>query len=262
MKKQYIVYIHRNKINNKNYVGITRQRPEERWRHDGFGYKGQIKFWRAIQKYGWDNFEHLIVATNLTEQEASELEKQLIKSLNTIENGYNISLGGSTTNHSPETLEKMRQSMLGKKHTEETKSKISQAKEKDKKPVKCIETGIIYESGAYAAKITGIDKSSISKCCQGQVHSAGGYNWQYVDEQLSRKYALIKQNNINKAKKPIKCLTTGKVYESVSAAAKDTNSDASNITKVCNGKYKTTNNLKWCFITYEEYIKEINNEEN
>ena len=256
MEKQYTVYIHRNIINNKHYVGLTRQKPEERWRHDGFGYKSQIKFWNAIQKYGWSNFEHLIIATNLTEQEASELEQQLIKSLNSIKNGYNISPGGSTTNHSQETLEKMRQSMLGKTHTEETKIKISQAKEKDKKPVKCIETGIIYESGSYAAKMTGIDKSSISKCCQGQIYSAGGYNWQYVNKELSNKYALTKQMNINKAKKPIKCLTTGKVYESVTAAAKDTNSDASNITKVCNGKYKTTNNLKWCFITYEEYLME------
>lgn len=121
----YTVYIHRNKINNKVYIGITKQKPEERWRHDGFGYKSQLKFWRAIQKYGWDNFEHIIFAEKLTELEASFLEQDLINKFNAIENGYNVSPGGSTTNHSKETLEKMRKSMTGKTQTQQTKNKIS-----------------------------------------------------------------------------------------------------------------------------------------
>ena len=244
----YIVYIHTNLINNKKYVGITRQKPKERWRHDGFGYQKQQKFFRAIVKYGWDNFSHEIVKDKLTAHEAGALEKELIKKYNTINNGYNVSPGGEITNHSQETLEKMRQSMLGKKHTEETKKKISQAKQDDKKPVLCITTNTIYESGAEASKITGIDASSISKCCQGIILTAGKMEWRFAEEDESKKYALIKANNKNKSKKPVKCLTTGKIYESVSDAAKDTNSDASNITKVCNGKYKTTNGLKWRFL--------------
>ena len=32
---------------------------------------------------------------------------------------------------------------------------------------------------------------------------------------------------------------------SISEAARDTNYDPSNIKKVCDGKYKTTNKLKW-----------------
>ena len=35
----YLVYIHTNNINNKKYVGLTKQKPQERWRHDGLGYK-------------------------------------------------------------------------------------------------------------------------------------------------------------------------------------------------------------------------------
>ena len=249
MNKKYTVYMHINKINNKKYIGLTKQSCQERWRHDGIGYKSQIKFWNAIQKYGWNNFEHKIIAEQLTEKEASELEIKLIKQYDCINNGYNVSFGGSTTNHSPETLEKMRQSMLGKKHTQETKNKISQSKNKEKIAVKCITTNIVYESERQAMLETGIDISSISKCCKGEVCQAGGLEWEYVDEILKKQYETIKLNKKDKRFKPVQCLNTGKIYQNVQEAARDTNSDPSNITKVCNGKYKTTNKLKWRFVT-------------
>lgn len=52
--KNYKVYIHTNIINGKIYVGITKQRPERRWKN-GWGYydkTGRAYFWKAIQKYG------------------------------------------------------------------------------------------------------------------------------------------------------------------------------------------------------------------
>lgn len=50
--ENYKVYLHTNKTNNKKYVGITKQSLQDRWRHDGLGYKTQQKFFRAILKYG------------------------------------------------------------------------------------------------------------------------------------------------------------------------------------------------------------------
>ena len=111
----YTVYIHKNKINQKIYVGLTKQTPQNRWRKNGEGYRSQNKFWSAIQKYGWNNFEHIIIKTNLTAEEAGQLEKDLIKSFNSIQNGYNVDGGGVTPNHSPETIEKIRQAQLGEK---------------------------------------------------------------------------------------------------------------------------------------------------
>ena len=72
----WTVYIHTCNVNQKSYVGITSKPPNIRWKN-GEGYKTQV-FYRAIQKYGWDNFTHKIIATNLTEQEAKQvLEKML-----------------------------------------------------------------------------------------------------------------------------------------------------------------------------------------
>lgn len=55
--QKWYVYMHTNKINNKKYIGITGlKRYWDRWRSDGSGYKTQV-FGRAIDKYGWENFE-------------------------------------------------------------------------------------------------------------------------------------------------------------------------------------------------------------
>lgn len=240
----YTVYIHRNKKNQKVYVGLTKQTPQARWRKNGEGYKSQPKFWNAIEKYGWDNFEHIILKTGLTAKEASELEQNLIKSFNSIQNGYNSDEGGVTTNHSPETIDKIRKAMIGKNHTQETKNKISNSKNSDKKIVICIETGIEYESAAYAMKQTGIDRSSISKVCYGTMNTAGGYHWCFKGQEP----IYIKDKRF----KSVICLNTGKIYPSICEAARDTNSDPSNIKKVCDGKYKTTNKLKWKYYQDEE----------
>lgn len=52
----WIVYMHKNKINNKVYIGQTHRTLEERSQAHGTGYKKCLLFWRAIEKYGWDNF--------------------------------------------------------------------------------------------------------------------------------------------------------------------------------------------------------------
>lgn len=67
----YTVYQHKNKINGKVYIGITKQAPEERW-NNGKKYKSSPHFYAAIQKYGWDNFEHNILFQNLTKEETRE----------------------------------------------------------------------------------------------------------------------------------------------------------------------------------------------
>ena len=48
------------------------------------------------------------------------------------------------------------------------------------KPVKCIETEIIYDSMVEASKQTNIPRPNILVCCKNHLRTAGGYHWEYV----------------------------------------------------------------------------------
>lgn len=89
MRNDYVVYIHKNISNGKVYVGQTCNL-SERWRNNGKNYFNSIKFYNAIKKYGWNNFTHEVVYSNLNKQAADKLEKELIYKYNSIEEGYNL----------------------------------------------------------------------------------------------------------------------------------------------------------------------------
>lgn len=114
-EKTYKVYKHVFP-NGKVYVGITSQPLNCRWR-SGKGYKNNIYLTRAIEKYGWDNVQHLVLKGDFTKDEANAKEKELIQKYqsNNPEFGYNITSGGD--------------GQLGHSHqlSEESKKKISVA---------------------------------------------------------------------------------------------------------------------------------------
>lgn len=123
-ENNYCVYMHTNKINGKKYVGITCRKPEVRW-NGGNGYYRNKHFYSAIKKYGWDNFEHEIIADCLTSEIACKMEKDLIAKYksNQSEFGYNICDGGQTNILPKESLEKISKANKGRKISEEAKNK-------------------------------------------------------------------------------------------------------------------------------------------
>lgn len=111
----YKLYIH-TAPNGKRYVGITKQRPEQRWGLHGQGYKHNAHFSNAIMKYGWGNFNHEIIKSGLSKLEAEQMEIELIQKYqsNILDYGYNIDRGGNCSGaHSAETIEKIRAANLG-----------------------------------------------------------------------------------------------------------------------------------------------------
>lgn len=74
----YVVYCHTNKINGKRYIGITSRKPERRWRN-GEGYYHNQHFYASIQKYGWHNFMHEILYSDLKKEDACDIEKQKLQ---------------------------------------------------------------------------------------------------------------------------------------------------------------------------------------
>ena len=57
------------------------------------------------------------------------------------------------------------------------------AAKKLSKPVRCLETGIVYPSCIEAERQTGIHNGNISSCCNGKLKRAGGFRWEFVDKQ-------------------------------------------------------------------------------
>ena len=135
--KNWNIYIHRNMVNNKAYIGITSMIPQVRWGNSGINYfrRDNAVFAKAIKKYGWDNFEHIIWASGLSEEGAKLWEVRLIALFKTNvcrwgkeAMGYNMTDGGEGTTgyvHTQLSREKMSQSRIGKPMSDEIKKKIS-----------------------------------------------------------------------------------------------------------------------------------------
>lgn len=197
----YCVYCHTNKINGKKYIGITKQNPIKRWAN-GKGYRNQPLFEDAIIEYGWKNFTHEILFSELTKDEAERLEVSLIKKYQTAsrEHGYNVDFGGISKcrfgdDHrkhlskscmgrkpKPENIEKLRKRMTGKSNPMYGRKRSNEPM-KCKKSVICLEIGITYESTCEASRKTGVHQSDISKVCNGKLQTAGGYHWSFLEEE-------------------------------------------------------------------------------
>lgn len=117
--------MHRNKINGKVYIGMTSMALNKRW-ENGRGYRSCRLFNRAIEKYGWDNFDHLILFDELTFEEACYVEAVLISKYEATDKrkGYNIASGGNSFKHSDETKQILRDLHIGKPMPDEVKQKI------------------------------------------------------------------------------------------------------------------------------------------
>lgn len=135
--KTWTVYIRRNKINNKVYIGVTVKTPKQRAGQNGKWYlqNPKNKFARAIKKYGWDAFETNIIATGLNEKTALAYERFWIAVFDSYKNGYNSTPGGDCTCEESRKKHgefmKGNQNAKGLKHTDEFKAwKSDQMREK------------------------------------------------------------------------------------------------------------------------------------
>lgn len=131
--------------NGKKYIGQTRKTILRRAGNDGVGYSGNELFWKAIQKYGWNNFELEILFTiksiNLTHviNQLNEKEKIFIKQHKSNDSrfGYNLTPGGKSYIFSEEQKRKISKARTGMKFSESHIRSLS------------VETKRRWESGVF-----------------------------------------------------------------------------------------------------------------
>lgn len=184
MTNHYTVYMHRHKENGKVYIGCTKKRLSSRF-DNGNGYKKCTRFWEAIQKDGFEAFEHIVIADGLTQGKAQEIEEDLIDAYDAMnpDCGYNLRRGGIHNIPCKEVGERISKAKMNHKVTEETREKLR--KYGTKKVIQKTmsgETIRVFDSLTDAAKAVGSFKSNIYAVCAGRKTSSKNYKWEYYKE--------------------------------------------------------------------------------
>ena len=219
------IYLIRNKVNGKCYVGQTiKKRVEQRWSEHRRRPQGCLK--DAFKKHGFENFEFSAICEIPQAdgwREALDVrEINEIKDRNTLApNGYNIEHGGNKNKIvQPETRKKISEGNTGKKRTIETCAKIS---EKTRGLKRTDETRERIRNSRIGKKATEETKAKLSKSRTGENNS----NAKIVEQWSKDRQTLIE------------------VHTSLEGASVKVGANASNISMCCSGKRKSAGGFYW-----------------
>lgn len=224
------IYKITNLLNQKVYIGQTTKTIEERWN----GHKtnpGCKKLHRAIKKYGSENFKIEEIYVSFDLENLNKIEELLINKFKSIENGYNLRLGGKYSPQSEETKKKISISLknvpLSKKKIPNNKGRIHSKESK-------LNMGL----GLKGKHLSEEHKRKISDSHKGKSFSS----------ETREKLSISHKNNLNKKRSKIKCLNNNVIYESILKASKELNLRASSIHHVLKGKYSQTRGYKFIYV--------------
>ena len=209
-EKGYI-YKYTNLLNNKVYIGKTKNIENRKYQHEHVTINKKTKFGNALKKYKIINFKFEILKVIISDSILkldnllNELESYYIIKYNSYNEGYNLTLGGDGFigyKHSNETIIKIKQSKQNMSTF--TKNKISNSMMGDKnhrfgkslntlhkknliesRNIKIVQYDKLnnfikeWDSLSQASKILGIDKGHISNCCKNKRKTAGKFIWKY-----------------------------------------------------------------------------------
>lgn len=223
MSKKYIVYIHISPSNH-GYVGITCDKPIARWGKNGQGYVDSPKFWKAIKKYKWHNFKHIIVARGLSFEDARAIESYLVRILDTYENGYNCTPDGGGVAGTIQGND-----LLVKRNKSRAKEVYQFTLDGE-----CIAS---FPSARAANAITGVSYKHISACCCERRQQAGGFLWSFSKDGPS--YDIDKNqfrnNNTKILQYDSQTLALLEIFKDLTQASEATGTLKPNICAACRG---------------------------
>jgi group I intron endonuclease len=244
----YNIYVVKNKINSKIYIGQTKFTIQKRWSgHKSRANNGSLLALHcAMRLHGIENFfiEELDTAVNL--EEANEKEINFINEYNCkCPNGYNMVEGGST---------EFLNSSLPK--TEQHKIKIQRKHLKNAKQIVQFDiksgTAIkIWQSGKELMR-GGFQRANIINLCKsnkkfGYIYGFGWcYKTTYESEPDKKKFSDL---NYNAHGRTIKCYDLNnnlvKIYYKIRDAARELKCNPSSIADCLKGRAKTCKGFIW-----------------
>ena len=218
--KIYTIYKSVNIVNKKVYIGFDSCWPNRMNQHKNKYKLINLKFYDAIKKYGWNNFEWKILYQSKDgDYTLKNMESYFIKEYNSMEKGYNMTLGGEGTigyKHTPE--QKLKNSLVnsgfnhinyGKHLSEETKRRISEKNSGAK-------NGMFGKS----FNLTVEQKQKISKALTGKPKSEN-HRDSISKSKLNSNYIVTEETKRKISEKKFKSVTiNGLQFNSVNEAAK------------------------------------------
>ena len=262
--ENYKVYMHTTP-SGKVYIGITSQEPKVRWKH-GSNYKTSVAFYRAIQKYGWENIRHDILYSGLTKEQAEEIEIRLIAEHKSTDPryGYNCDNGGCSVGRASEaTRAKMSQARMGHKTADSTRAKISRShkgRPLSEEHLASIRAAAKNRAGKPLPEST---RKKISDSLKGRMRSEEHCR-KLSESKMGHSVSAstrekISQTKLNSNKTPrgadspkatrVLCLDTGEVFGCIADAARAKGiKTAGNISRCCRGERPTCGGYHWSYI--------------
>jgi len=170
----FVIYKH-TAPNGKAYIGQTNNYQARTNRHKWTNNQCRA-FANAIKKYGWDSFAHEILIDELSLKEANDWESFYIFIYNSLSpNGYNLRSGGDNSAPCEETKRILSERNKGKKHSDESKVKMSlsqknrlPATEETRKKISLANTG---NKKKVTHKLTDSHKAKIGLAHKGKILS-------------------------------------------------------------------------------------------
>lgn len=238
----YTVYCH-TFPHGKVYVGLTKLTTDKRFKNGG-GYKSCPLMERAIQKWGWENIDHDVIAEVETLNEAERLERYIISFLrsNNPNFGYNVLSGGdvSQCSKTEELRYKLGRSWRGKKHTEEQRRKISLAMKGklsgEKHPLWGTHASDETREKQSKAQLQSWKSTARKAECSERLLRL------WTDEAYREKQSISRQKCVQQYDKSGNLIAE---YPSVKQAAEATGAPPSGISACCTGRKKSAGGFIW-----------------
>lgn len=211
------------------------------------------KHWKHIMEK--TEIAGYILYDNLTENEAFELEKNIIEQY-VFEEGYGIKCKNFDYVSGEPYLVNATwggEGASGLKFSQETKNKLSE-NSKTKRKVVCINTGKIYEKATIAAEKLNVNCGNIIQCCKNKREYAGYCEktkekliWAYYEDYLKMSEENIKKLKERAISSIIICLNTKELFHSTSEVVKKCNVNGGALSQHLSGKRNHCKNLifKW-----------------